>query len=213
MPNDEQVVLDFFSRPENVPLALVAAEHIDGIRLKLNNEFWTTMRDSVDALISKQAPDWVSFLTEDRNNEECLVGMYVQPSQAQEVFLRPFMEQQFQGDAYRIYHGLMWSTTPSAVQKNLPGVIALRDSLQSAGFKEGDSFLAWQWLPWRPRQRDFLMRFATQRETLLQEAETIWSRLLVDYQELIRQANLELHAKGHSAAISLSQMRDQIKSR
>ncbi len=71
--NEEQAVLDFFAQEENLPLALIAAEHLDSIRLRLNNEFWGLLRKRLDELLAQHDLPWTSQLTEDRNAEDCLV--------------------------------------------------------------------------------------------------------------------------------------------
>ena len=81
--NEEQAVLDFFSQEENLPLALIAAEHLDAIRLRLNNRFLerparTAGRTGWHKSIAVEHP-----ITEDRNNEECLVGLQLQPQDDQ----------------------------------------------------------------------------------------------------------------------------------
>jgi len=211
--NDEQAVLDFFAREENLPLALIAAEHLDAIRLRLNNEFWQLLRGKLDALLAQHALPWSSQPTEDRNAEECLVGLHLQPSVEPRIFLRPFMEQQFTGNGYRIYHGLMWSSSPAPGQKSLPAVAALSDVLQQAGFKQGDNFFAWQWLPWHPRRRDFLMAFSGKRDHLLDEVMRPWQYLLLDCGEQLRLANLALTGpEGTSASISLDHLRSKLPS-
>lgn len=211
--NEEQAVLEFFSRQENLPLALIAAEHIDSIRLRLNNEFWLALRDRLNAWLTQQGLPWDSALTEDRNAEECLVGLHLEPQAGQQVFLRPFMEQQFLGDSYRVFYGLMWNTAVDASHRNQPAVEALRVSLGDAGLKHSDSFLAWQWLPWHPRRSDFLLRFAGQRDELLEEAMRAWQALLEDeFGEQLRQANLALNNPVSSTSFSLDQLRSKLPS-
>lgn len=73
--NDEQAVLDFFAQEENLPLALIAAEHLDAIRLRLNNEFWTALRERLDAWLAQQALPWSTLITEDRNNEDITIKL------------------------------------------------------------------------------------------------------------------------------------------
>jgi hypothetical protein len=209
--NEQQAVLDFFAQEENLPLALIAAEHLDAIRLRLNNAFWHALRERVDAWLAQQALPWSTQLTEDRNNEDCLVGMHLQPGTEQRVFLRPFMEQQFLGDGYRVFYGLMWNTQPDATQKVRPEVEALRIGLGDSGLKHSDSFLAWQWLPWHPRRRDFLMRFASGRDELLEEALQPWRFLLTEYGAQLAQANLALNEAPPHAVISLDQLRSKTR--
>lgn len=209
--NEEQSVLDFFAQTENLPLALSVAEQMDGIRQRLNNEFWLALRERLDGLLTEHALPWDSEITEDRNSEKCLVGLYMQPQAEQRVFLRPFMEQQFLGEGYRIYHGLMWNVAPDMAQKSLPAVETLRARLDQAGFKPSDSFLAWQWLSWHPRRKDFLSRYLNRREELLDEAVEIWSRLLLTYGAELRQANIALQPAPRNASISLDQLRDKLK--
>lgn len=209
--NEEQTVLEFFAREENLPLALVAAEHLDGIRLKHNNRFWEALHARMGSLLAQHALPWHSELTEDRNSAGTLVGLHLEPHAEMRSFLRPFMEQQLMGDSYRIYYGLMWNADPEPAQKNLPAVEVLRALLATAGFKQSDSFLAWQWSPWYPRRKDFLLRFATKQDELLQEALQPWEALLQKYGEELRLANLALNEAPRSAAISLEQLHSKTK--
>ena len=209
--NEEQAVLDFFAKEENLPLALIAAEHLDGIRLQHNNRFWQALQEHLDALLTQDALPWHSTLTEDRNNEAALVGLHLEPHTEQRAFLRPFMEQQLMGDNYRIYYGLMWNAAPEPAQKSLPAVEALRLRLSDAGFKQSDSFLAWQWSPWYPRRKDFLLRFSSKQDEVLQEAMRPWQALLGEYGEQLRLANRALNEAPRSAAISLDQLHSKAK--
>lgn len=210
--NEEQAVLNFFAQEENLPLAIVAAEHLDAIRLRLNNEFWKALQERLDALLALHALPWDSKLAEDRNTDDCLVGLYLQPRTESRLFLRPFMEQQFIGDGYRLYHGLMWSNTPDAGQKNLPAVEALFGVLQQAGFKQGDNFFAWQWLPWHPRRRDFLLQLTAHHEELLAAIMYPWQNLLLDHGKQLQQANLAFNNAADTNTISLNQLRSKLPS-
>lgn len=209
--NEEQAALDFFSQPENLPLALIAADHIDGIRQRLNNEFWLALRDRLEAWLAERALPWSVKPTEDRNAEECLVGLHLEPHNEQRSFLRPFMEQQFLGDNYRMFYGLMWNSAPDAGQKKLPAVEALGASLATMGLKNSESFFAWQWLPWHPRRKDFLLSFANRRDELLDEAMRPWQQLLEEHGELLQQANAAL-AKPAGVTISLDTLRSKLPS-
>jgi len=209
--NEEQTVLEFFARPENLSLALIAAEHLDNIRLQHNNRFWHTLNEQLNALLTQQSLPWHSELTEDRNNEGTLVGLHLDPHLEQRSFLRPFMEQQLMGDSYRIYYGLMWNNAPEPAQKNLPEVAALRASLGKVGFKDSDSFLAWQWSPWYPRRKDFLLRLSTKQDELLLEAMQPWQVLLQEFGEELRLANIALGNAPHSTTISLDQLHSKVK--
>ncbi len=121
------------------------------------------------------------------------------------------MEQQLLGETYRIYYGLMWNTAPEPAQKNLPAVEELRTRLSKAGFKQSDSFLAWQWSPWYPRRKDFLLRFSTKQGELINEAMKPWQALLEGYGEPLRLANLALNEAPRSATISLDQLHSKAK--
>lgn len=209
--NEEQAVLDFFSLEENFPLALIAAEHLDGIRLEHNNRFWRALHKSLAAWLIQLALPWNSALTEDRNNADALVGIHFEPHAAQRSFLRPFMEQQLMGDSFRIYYGLMWDSDPEPAQKILPAVETLRSSLNAAGFKQSDSFLAWQWSPWHPRRKDFLLRFSNKQGELLNETMQPWHALLLKYGEELRLANIALNEAPRSATITLDQLHSRTK--
>lgn len=211
--NEEESVLHFFAQEENFPLALTAAEHLDGLRLQHNNRFWHALREHLDILLAQSGLPWHSEFTEDRNSEDCLVGLHLEPNAEQRTFLRPFMEQQLLGGAYRIYYGLMWNTTPEPAQKNLPAVETLHARLSKSGFKQNDSFIAWQWSPWYPRRKDFLLRFSTRQDELLNEAMQPWHALLEEYGEHLRLANLALNEVPRSAAISLDQLRSNRSNR
>jgi hypothetical protein len=207
--NEEHSVLHFFAQEENLPLALVTAEHLDGIRLQHNNRFWKALREKLDALLAQNNLPWRSEFTEDRNSDDCLVGLHLEPLAEQRNFLRPFMEQQLLGESYRIYYGLMWNTAPEPAQKNLSDVVTLHTRLSKAGFKQSDSFLAWQWSPWYPRRKDFLLNFSTKQDELLKEVMQPWQALLEGYGEPLRQVNLALNEAPRSATISLDKLRSK----
>ena len=207
--NEENSVLNFFDQEENLSLALITAEHLDGIRLQNNNRFWKTLREQLDAFIAQHALQWQSEFTEDRNTEDCLVGLHLDPLVEQRSFLRPFMEQQLLGESYRIYFGLMWNAAPEPAQKSLPAVAALQSDLSNAGFKQSENFLAWQWSRWYPRRKDFLLRFAGQRDELLLDAMQPWRALLEEYGESLRAANLALNEVPRSAIVSLDKLRSK----
>lgn len=207
--NEENSVLSFFDQEENLSLALIAAEHLDGMRRQYNNRFWKALREQLDTFLAQSANSWHSEFTEDRNSEDCLVGLHLDPLVAQRTFLRPFMEQQLLGESYRIYYGLMWNTAPEPTQKNLPAVATLQADLGNAGFKHSDSFLAWQWSRWYPRRKDFLLRFSGRQDELLQEAMLPWRALLEEFGESLRLANLALNATPRSAIVSLDKLRSK----
>lgn len=211
--NDEQVVLDFFTRPENLPLAMVAAEHLDELRRELNNAFWQDMGSRLDALLAEHGLPWRSNPTEDRNLDDCLVGVHLQPASDARIFLRPFMEQQFSGDSYRIYFGLIWSSAPDGAQNNLPQVTELAQTMESAGFRKGDDIFAWLWLPWHPRSRAFLTSFGMQREAFMKEVMQPWEDLLLEFGELLQRANLALENSGNNATVSLESLRSTLPPR
>ncbi len=209
--NEQQAVLEFFNAPENLPLGLVLAEHLDSIRGQINTQFWQGLYQRMDILLQERALPWHVLTTEDRNVEDSLVGLYCAVKSDQEIYLRPMMEQQYLGNKWRIYFGLMWSTTPSPQQLALPAVTALKDALLQAGFKNNETLLGWQWTHFHPRGRDFLLRYAQHPDALLDDTQKLLQILLLDYHELICTANAALQSSPRSLTISLDQLRSKRK--
>lgn len=197
--NEEQAVLNFFAQKENLPLALSVANQVDGTRQKLNNEFWLALSERIVA----STTEWRTSTTEDRNATECLVGLYLQPETEQKLYLRPMLEQQYLGDTLRIYYGLMWSAAPTLEQKQLSVINTLHNTFQEAGFKSNESFLAWQWTSYYPRNMDFLLRFSTTADALLNEATSLIKNLLVTHRDALHFANTALRESSRSAVISV----------
>jgi hypothetical protein len=197
--NEEQAVLNFFAQKENLPLALSVANQVDGIRQKLNNDFWLALSERI--VVS--TPNWRVSTTEDRNAAESLVGLYLQPEAEQKLYLRPMLEQQYLGDTLRIYYGLMWSAAPTLEQKQLSAINTLHNTFQEAGFKSNESFLAWQWTSYYPRSMDFLLRFSSTADALLNEATNLMQNLLVTHRDALHVANAALRESSRSAAISV----------
>ena len=197
--NEEQAVLNFFAQKENLPLALSVANQVDGTRQKLNNDFWLALSECIVA----STTGWRTSTTEDRNATECLVGLYLQPETEQKLYLRPMLEQQYLGDTLRIYYGLMWSAAPTLEQKQLSVINTLHNTFQEAGFKSNESFLAWQWTSYYPRSMDFLLRFSTTADELLNEATGLIQNLLVTHRDALHAANTALRESSRSAAISV----------
>lgn len=212
--NEEQAVLDFFAKEENLPLGLSVAEQMDQIRVQMNTRFWRELLQRVEALMAGEPGNgdvllWLVEPTGDGNAPDSLVGLHCKLRTEQPFYLRPMLEQQYLGGDWRIFFGLMWSAAPSPEQLTLPAVAALKQSLQHAGFKNNESFLAWQWTAFHPRRRDLLLRYAQQPEKLLGEVATILKPLLIEHRASIEQANAALQTAPRSMTISLDQLRSK----
>lgn len=207
--NEERAVLDFFAQSENLPLGLSVAEQMDQIREQLNTRFWLDLQQRFAALIDRHTLPWQIAATEDRDAADSLVGLYFPLRIDQPLYLRPMLEQQYLGGAWRIYFGLMWSAATSPDQLALPAVRVLKQSLQDKGFKSNENFLAWQWTTLHPRRRDFLMNYSQQPEKLLGDLEALLNILLIDHRTLIEQANVALQAAPRSMTVSLDQLRSK----
>jgi hypothetical protein len=205
--NEEAAVLDFFAKTENFPLGILVAEQMDEIRIAMNSTFWKTLQGRLNTLFQHQTPEWNAAVIEDRNAAEVLVGVQCKLQTAHPLYLFPMLEQQYLGGIWRIFFGLMWSTSPSTTQLALPAVAVLKQTLTDAGFKTNEAFLAWQWTNFYPRRRDFLLRYSQQPEALLDEVESLFKRLLTDQRELITAANTELRSAPVSMTVSLDQLR------
>ncbi|HEX5338459.1 MAG TPA: hypothetical protein VFW53_08485 [Gallionella sp.] len=205
--NEEQAVLNFFAQPENLPLGLSVAEQMDQIREQMNSRYWQELLQRFDALIAEHELPWRTAPTEDKNAPDTLVGLHCTLNTEQAIYLRPMIEQQYMGGAWRIYYGLMWSATPSPEQLALPAVLALKQALQEAGFKNNESFLAWQWTALHPRRKDFLLRYAQHPDTTLNDTLAMLEKLLITHRATIVQANAALQTAPRSVAISLDQLR------
>jgi len=208
--NEEQAVLDFFSRAENLPLGLAVAEQMDALREQMNNRLWRGLQPRFQALIIKHELEWRVQPTEDKNAPDSLVGLHCTTSTEQPLYLRPMMEQQYLGGVWRIYFGLMWSAAPTPDQLGLPAVSSLKASLQSAGFKNNENFLAWQWTAFHPRRKDFLLSYSLQPEKLLGDIEAIFKTLLIEHRVAIEQANASLKTAARGLDAALNQLRNEL---
>lgn len=206
---EEQAVLEFFARPENLPLALSVAEQTDQLRAKLNSQFWLDLIQHLQTAKLENKADWRITATDDRNAPDHVVGLYFTPASEQPIFLRPMMEQQNLGKGLQIYLGLMWSDTPTPEQLALPAVRALRDTLKTSGYKDNESFLAWQWTTLYPRSQAFLLKYTRQPEKVFAEIESAMNRLMLIHREQITLANAALGAIPRSMTISLDQLRSK----
>lgn len=203
--NEEQAVLDFFAKPENLSLGLSVAEQMDEIRFRLISEFWKDLGQRLNA--SLQHTEWQTLATEDRNAAELLVGLQCKLREPQTICVFPMMEQQLLGNTWRIFFGLMWQTPPTPEQLALPAVSKLKELLSDAGFKNNENFLAWQWTPFYPYRRDFLLRSSQKPEQLLESVEAIFNTLLKDHRSLIAATNTALKDMPRSMTVSLDQLR------
>jgi len=208
--NEEQAVLDFFSQPENLPLGLSVAEKVDAIRVQLNNRFWLDLLQRINQSIAQKSLPWLPSITEDKNAHDCVVGIHLTPKTDHHLYLRPMMEQQYLGNTWQIYFGLMWSTSPTPEQLAIPAVQELKKLLQYRGFKDNDNFLAWQWTKLFPRRSAFLLRVSEQPDDLLHEAQDNLEIFLSEVQPQLEQANDALKTLPNSLDKTLTQMRKEL---
>ncbi len=204
--NEEQAVLDFFRKPENLPLGLSVAALMDDIRIRLNSAFWNALQRHLHARQNAHAPRWQIQATEDRNAAGMLIGLQFGLPVAQEHSLFPMLEQQYLGGNWRIYIGLMWQSAPTPEQLALPEVASLKEALTDAGFSSNASFLGWQWTRWYPRSGEFLLRCSDRQEKLLDEVESVMSPLLAEHSALIDAANQALKGVPRNQTISLDRL-------
>ena len=205
--NEEQAVLDFFAKPENLPLGLSVACQMDGIREQMNSGFWQALQQRLNALFCLQAPEWQAEVTEDRNAAGVLVGLQCRFAEPQAQGLFPMLEQQYLGGTWRIFLGLMWQAAPTPEQLALPAVATLKQQLLDAGFGHNENFLGWQWTRFHPRRSDFLLSYSQQPESLLDDVEAVFKSLLTEHRAQIASANAALQAVPRSMTISLDQLR------
>lgn len=206
---EEQAVLDFFAKTENLALALSVAEQTDLIRERINSDFWSDMTKQIAELIQRHQLGWQIASTEDRNAVNNLLGFHCELDTDQAVYIRPMMEQQNLGKGMQIYFGLMWSGKPNPDHLALPAIVALRDALSNDGYQQNDNFLAWRWTKLYPRSKSFLLRYTEQPQALLEEIEHTLERLLVVHHGLILAANQALRSAPRTLAISLEQLRSK----
>ena len=204
---EEQAVLEFFARPENLPLALSVAEQTDHLRGQLNNRFWVDLTRHLSDFIQQHHLEWQLAATEDRNAPDSLVGFHCALDSDQALYLRPMMEQQNLGKGLQIYFGLMWSGTPTPEHLALPAVSTLSGVLTALGYKNNANFMAWQWTKLHPRGKTFLLSYTQQPEILLTEIESSFCKLLLDNREQIDLVNAALRSAPRSMTISLDRLR------
>lgn len=207
---EEDAVLDFFSKDENLPLGLSVAEQIDQIREELNNRFWLELQQHFESLLSEHAFSWKCEQTEVSNSQHNLAGLNFCPLENQSQYLKPMIEQQHLGGIWRIYFGLIWSKPPTSEQLALPEVSQLKASLQKSGFKSNEYFLGWQWTNHYPRRRDFLLRYVKHPKGLLNEVEATIKTLLIEQHELLEQTNLSLQKCNVSLSETIFQMKNRL---
>ncbi len=207
--NEEQAVLDFFGKAENLPLGLSVANLMDEIRIRMNSDFWRQLSAALEITLNQQASAWHILTTEDKNDANQLVGLHFNLLTDQEVYLRPMLEQQLMGGVWRIYFGLIWSSSPSPEHLKLPAVAHLKDALNQIGLKSNENFLGWQWTKLHPRRQDFLLRLSKNPQALLDEAARPLESLLNDFGPALDEANAALRIAPRSMAISLDQLRSK----
>lgn len=207
---EQQAVLDFFAKMDNLSLGLAVAELMDTRREQLNTQFWRDLHDELDVLVAPQNLLWKVNATEDRNAPDNLVGLHCSPADIAPQYLYPMLEQQSLGAGLRIYFGLMWHTTPTPEQLALPAIVALQTALEARGFKQNERFLAWQWTNFHPRRRDFLLRYHREPQHVLTEVTRLFSTRLWDVRSDIEAANAALANVPRSNVVSLSGLRGKI---
>ncbi len=203
--NEEQAVLEFFAKPENLSLGLSVSDQMNAIREQMNSRFWNELQLRLGAVL--QDTEWQTQVTEDRNAAGVLMGVQCKLREPQTICLFPMLEQQYLGGIWRIFFGLMWQVAPTAEQAALPAIARLKQQLMDAGFKHNENFLAWQWTHFHPRSSGFLLRYAQQPDKLLDQVESIFNILLTDQRSLIASANAALKGMPRSMNISMDQLR------
>ncbi len=209
--NEEQAVLDFFAKKENLTLGLSVAELMDSIRIEMNSSFWEVLLQRLNSQLEvrQKAHDmqkWEIIPTKDRGDEDVLVGLHYRPVPPQTICLFPMLEQQYISGVWRILHGLMWSIPPTPEHLALPAVSDLKQLLLDAGFRSNENFLAWQWTAFYPRRRDFLTSYSQNPDAHLGKLSETFNILFYGHWQQIINANNALSLAPRSIPVSLTNL-------
>ncbi len=186
--DEEKAVLDFFAKPENLPLALSVAQQVDTLREKMNSNFWGEFQKRMDASLG--IPGWKTETIADRDFPKMLTGIRFRPTEPRPNYLFPMLEQQHMGGKWRIFMGLMWQESPTPAELSIPEVLELKKTLEAKGYRGNRNFIAWRWTDLYPRQRDFLLGMTLQPESLFSKVESVFNAH--ELLELISGANTAL---------------------
>ncbi len=189
----DTAVLDFLSEKENLRVALEIAERIEEVKRKLDLDFWIALRDFLDSALTSSTGlnGWVVELDKEILNNPVTncAGISLAPKaqKDQATYLYPRMEV----ESWHIFFGTKWKREIKE-QISLEEVVDLRKGLENSNFKQSAWWLGWKWTDYYLRNNDFLLRAASEKQGLAQEAGNILWSLFVEFLPGIEKANKAL---------------------
>lgn len=192
----EQEVMQFLSRPENLPIALEVAVYVEQIKSALHEKFWNELAINLRQRLNTSAfqEHWRVDAPEDVTKPYAKCVFHPKGPTAPSP-IRIGIEQNTRQGNYALYYGMHWAHQKPAKADQIEAVEILRQELLAQGFvKESNWWLGWQWLNVQVYSAPVLQGMSADSAAFVDTfAEKIWETFL-QFRPLAEEVNAKLIA-------------------
>lgn len=190
-------IVEFLTREENFRTAFKVAKYVQTITEDLHKQFWFHMHQHMKVILeaSEYSERW-SFVPLPKKNVFQQYGKcYLSPKfpqPANEPYLMVGFGQGTRSNLFRFYQGIRWSKVREDVP-NMPQYVQMKEKLRLLDLTISDNLWpGWNWISYRARGEDFLVRMANEPEKITYEiAEGLW-KLFLEFVPLLEAINKQV---------------------
>ena len=195
-------ILDFLQKPENLPVALEVATHVEALRLRLHKTFWQDITQALKTRIeiSSYSDRWIIFSEGQYDNawKNIQVQIKSKPEGFTGSILVVALMQNRPNSKYQLNYGLLW--TPKDRQPpDLESYKALMVYSKQAGFIDKEQNSWWpvnHYLDIYLRSDEFMLSYGLQSDEFIDGlAEKVWD-YFTGLEPSLFQLNQELFQAG-----------------
>lgn len=181
MDSQNQIV-EFLAKPENLPITLEIAKHIEDVRINLQNSFWLEITKALESRLkdSEISKRWEVKFEEDTKNDYKGCTFYIKnrPKDDRSSYLSLTLEQYPQKYNNRLMYGLSWNKEHKSNPRS-PIINSLLQKSAGAGVSEvegNSSYLVYLYLDVYTRSDDFALNYGFDKVGFVKDlSDNIWS--------------------------------------
>jgi hypothetical protein len=199
----DDVFIEYLTNRDNLPYTLDILRQGDEIRSRVLGDFWHAMlkqlRESTPRNLATKPLRWELYPSPKKMHATYAGLSCLHSAAGEQGQSLSFSVQQYCAPSeYQIQFGLQWDHEQSVKSKllELPELVTLRSHLAENDFKHTRWWLGWKYIfPPNETRDGFLLKYAKDRNTILQQIEESFWLLVQETFEMTMKANRAIRKK------------------
>lgn len=196
-------IVGFLALPENISHAFEIAEHIENVREKIMDDFWTSLSQKMEEYLKTNHNDWnVNAAGMQNTNTKNWFG-YKLSWKAEAVHPKlnlgfGCMQEDRGGGKFYLYWQIFWLPHQFTSDPGIttPAINQIKTHCTEKKYRIDPKWsVGWDWFDFFTVHKEFCIRFANEREAIIDNIHQCVVQKFEEFRTLIQDANQELKSE------------------